>query len=213
MKDTVEQIYYNGYTINIYYDENTESPSEWGDDSLFLIANHRNFYVKPPTCPRKNSSMNDDRPYFDSAIDDYKDTHHIFGLEAYIHSGISLSISYEGDFPDRRWDVSQLGLVFASKECWPKKEKAKEVVEGYIETWNDYLGGNVYYYKIENSEEEEEDDLGCGGWYGYNFEKSGLLIEAKAEIDFLIKERIKEAIRDTEEQKQIHNNLQLIEVY
>ena len=157
--------------------------------------------------------MNDDRPYFDSAVDDYKDTHHIFGLEAYIHSGISLSISYEGDFPDRRWDVSQLGLVFASKECWPKKEKAKEVVEGYIETWNDYLGGNVYYYKIENSEEEEEDDLGCGGWYGYNFEKSGLLSEARAEIDFLIKERIKEAIRDTEEQKQIHNNLQPIEVY
>lgn len=211
--DKAETIYYNGYNINIYYDEDTESPSEWGDEGLFLIANHRDFYVKPPKCPRRNSSMNDDRPFFESAISDYQDTHHIFGLEAYIHSGISLSISYEGDFPDRRWDVSQLGLVFASKEDWPEKDKAKEVVEGYIETWNDYLGGSVYYYKIENSEEEEEDDLGCGGWYGYNFEKSGLLGEAKAEIDWLIEQRIEEAIRDTEEQKQIQNNLQPLEVY
>jgi hypothetical protein len=213
MSDRTDQIYYNGYNINIYYDEDCESPSEWGDEGLFLIANHRDFYVKPPKCPSRRSSMNDDRPYFESAFDDYKDTHHIFGLEAYIHSGISLSISYEGNFPDRRWDVSQLGYVFVSKEEWPEREKAKEIARGYIETWNDYLSGSVYYYKIENSEEEEEDDLGCGGWYGYDHETSGLLSEAKAEIDFLIEERIKEAICDTQEQLQINKSVQPIEVY
>ena len=83
------------------------------------------------------------------------------------------------------------------------QEKAIWWIQTEVETYDDYISGQVYRYSIENSE-EEEDDLGCGGWYEDNHEKSGLLSEARAEIDHLIERRIKEAIRDTEEQIEIY---------
>lgn len=38
----MEQIInYKNYQIEIKQDDNADSPDEWGDDGLFLIANHR----------------------------------------------------------------------------------------------------------------------------------------------------------------------------
>ena len=52
-----------------------------------------------------------------------------FGLEAYIHSGVVLALSHEGNFPDRQWDVSQLGLVFVAKTEAKTREKARKLAE------------------------------------------------------------------------------------
>lgn len=124
---------------------------------------------------------------------DYIKKYHIFGLEAYIHSGVVLSLSQEGNFPDRQWDVSQLGLVFASKEEFKTRTKARKAVLVLIETWNDYLSGDVYGYLIENTSGEESG--GCWGFYGYDHEKSGLIESAKGEI--------KEALKEDKELKSI----------
>src|SRR3990167_8973304 len=138
----------NGLTIKIFQDDNPQSPEEWGDDSLFLVADHRDFYVKPP----KNSTT-------ESVVKDYNKTHHVFGLEAYIHSGVVLSLSREGNFVDRQWDVSQLGLVFVAKNETKTKGKARKLAQGLIKTWNQSLSGDVYGYDIEDGDS-------CWGFYG-----------------------------------------------
>lgn len=79
-----------GCTLKIMQDTSyDQNPSAWGDDSLFLVADHRDFYVKPP----KGST-------FESVVADYTKTHRVFGLEAYIHSDVRLALSnyYTNDF-------------------------------------------------------------------------------------------------------------------
>ena len=161
----IEKIVYRGYTIRIHQDEDAQSPQEYGEDELFLVADHRDFHVKPP-----------EGSTFESVSDDYKKTHHCFGLEAYIHSGVRLALSQEGNFPDRRWDVSQLGAIFASKTEWKTRKQAREAVQRFIESWNDYLSGNVYGFTIDELDES------VWGYYG-DYEESGMLMEARATID------------------------------
>lgn len=79
----------------------------------------------------------------------------VCGLPLYItdHSGISMQ-TYRFD----AWDSSFVGLIFVEKdfylaqsclkdeEGW--REKAKKMLEGEIETYSDYLEGNVYMWTL-----------------------------------------------------------------
>ena len=111
---------YKGYTIRIEQDENENSPEEWGNNDLFLVANHKDFFVKSPV----------DGINLETPIAEMEKEWWIMGLEAYIHSGVVLALSREGNFPDRQWDVSQLGAVFASKKEWKTKQEARKAALG-----------------------------------------------------------------------------------
>lgn len=176
---------YKGYTIEVYRDDGDDSPDSWADGSLFLVANHRDFYVKPP----KGST-------FDSVASDYRKTHHAFPLEAYIHGGVSLSLAGGGRFPDRRWDVSQLGAVFVSKATLKSKAEARRAALGLVEAWNHYLSGEVYGYVIKKpnvcsacGHDEAETVGSCWGFYG-DYEK-GALAEARSVVDAIVERKAK----------------------
>jgi len=192
MRDCIESIKFRGYKIKIYQDDNSsESPDDWGDDSLFLVGYHRDFTVDrstktsggiPPGLAQditRGGKYEDGIENYEAAR--YCKEYHIFGLEAYIHSGVSLALSQEGSFVDREWDVSQLGLVFVSKKEWKTREKAREAARGLIKTWNMYLSGEVYGYLIENTFGEESG--GCWGFYGSDYKASGLIDNARGEIN------------------------------
>jgi hypothetical protein len=253
---------YRGYQINVYQDENAESPDTWKDDVLFLVGYHRNFTVdrgerQMITIFREEEFKNGDkRAYADGygwksldeakaqnlinkqvrrgkyvpgisqelavaiagndedyscEVKEYRDKYHIFGLEAYIHSGVSLSLSHEGNFPDRRWDVSQLGLVFVSKEDWPEADQARTAATGVIEEWNQNLGGEVYGYMIgvaddpDDPDTEYSDEGGCWGYYG-DADDGEIIVQAKAEIDSMIEADEKKGIAQMD-------GMDLIEVY
>ncbi|HRZ15236.1 MAG TPA: hypothetical protein P5110_07000 [Candidatus Omnitrophota bacterium] len=106
-----------------------------------------------------------------SEAKEYCKKYRIFGLEAYIHGGVVLALSHEGNFPDRRWDVSQLGLVFVSKEEWKTRKKARKAAQGLIETWNQYLSGDVYTIVREDYDKEKNQiNYDCvGGYYGREY--------------------------------------------
>jgi len=166
----MESIKYKGLTIEIKQDEGfDQSPDDDHDDGLFLIANHRDFTIK--------------REGFADSEDQLKETgkqYHIFGLEAYIHSGVKLALSNTGNFPDRQWDVSQLGFVFVKKSEFRQKAEARKVAQGLIEVWNNYLEGNIWEYVVKNNDGEMLD--GCGAYVG-DPDKTGILEDAKAAAD------------------------------
>lgn len=166
---------YKGYTIEIYQDEFCESPKAWGDNHLFLVAYHRDFYVENDKIITKEEAIKLVREPNSKFAREFKKKYYVFGLEAYIHSGVVLALSNEGNFCDRQWDVSQLGEVFVSKEEWKSKESAIKAARGLIETWNQYLSGDIYGYKILKGDEEIDS---CWGYYG-----DGALAEAKNIID------------------------------
>lgn len=174
----IEEYEYRGYKVRIEQDESPQSPTEYGDTGLFLVANHRQFYVAEPGEKRVPEDP-------DTLIKRYKKTHWIFPLEAYIHSGVVLAYGHEGQFPDRRWDVSQLGFVFVSKKQWRLSKKAKEVGQGLIDSWNKYLSGEVYGYITKDPDGDEIDSC----WGIYDDDALSYTKEcAKASIDYWCKQ-------------------------
>lgn len=184
MNDPIETKELNGFIIKIYQDDNMESPESWEDNGVFLVGYHRDFTVDrgsrkdgkyTPGISQElarciaNKGNYEDGGYNDEAKD-YLKQYHVFGLEAYIHSGVVLALSNEGNFCDRQWDVSQLGLVFVSKKETRMRKAALRIARGLIETWNDYLSGNVYGFTITDQEENNFDS--CWGFYGACREKT-----------------------------------------
>jgi hypothetical protein len=141
----------------IEQDDNPESPAKWEDENLFLVANHSQFYVPAPgekAVPQHAKEV----------VDKWKKTHWVFPVEAYIHSGVSLALAGEGSFPDRQWDVSQIGFVFVSKLEWRLSKSARKCAVSYLETWNTYLSGDVWGFIIED--EDGNEIHSCWGFYG-----------------------------------------------
>ncbi len=167
----------------IHQDDMDQSPKEWGDDNLFLVGFHRDFWVEQEgfsqdVCRAVVDAESDYDGSYTQTVKDIKKKYHVFPLEAYIHSGVVLALSREGNFPDRAWDVSQLGLVFVAKKEWRTKLKARKAALGLIETWNQYLSGDVYGYVIREEGDEEHIDS-CWGFYGMEHAKE----EAQSALD------------------------------
>lgn len=165
-----------GLTLKIYSDDNAISPADDADKAGFIVGlDRRNFWVECPTnaAPRKE--------------------YHVFPIEAYIHSGIRLYLS-GGCAIDRQWDVSQVGEVFIHKTEWAGKKitrrQALKYAKSLIETWNQYLNGEVYGYYIED---KDRNHLGsCWGFYGEWDGKDGVLENGRAELDAIFEGMKKE---------------------
>lgn len=150
--------------LRIEQDEDAQSPAEFEDTEVFLIANHRDFFV-PPSKDERNFEVA-------TVIEEQRKTHHVFMLEAYIHSGVRLALAGEGNFPDRRWDVSLLGAVFVSKSEWRTRKAAYKAAQSKVEEWNTYLSGDVWGFIVEDDDGNQLDS--CWGFYGHDYcEKEG----------------------------------------
>lgn len=123
----------------------------------------------------------------------------VFKLWIYDHSGITINHS-SVDSDNRGWDSSNVGFHYITRERavqeWGNKyftkaveERAIACMEAGLETYDDYLRGDVYGYRILDKEENEIDS--CYGYYGYDHEKSGLLDEARSLINAEIKYKLK----------------------
>jgi len=174
--NTVETIDYRNFKINIIQDENYSTDMLNEDDSIFMLYNHRSFYV---TKKGYNNELSQ------AALADMMEDFYFYPVYAYIHSGVALSLG-NSEYPfNCRWDTSMCGGIFISKtdSDFDTKEKRKKYAEGMIEEWNNVLSGNVYGYKVMKNDEEIDS---CWGYVG-DYETSGIIDEAKYVIDCEIK--------------------------
>lgn len=152
----------SGLFLEMVQMENAESPETWGND-LFLVYDHRQLRVmKEGFEPIDIFEYLEHNKNLDSEeIDDRYDDYFIFPVDAYIHSGIHLSLGSTVNYPDRRWDVSTTGYVLVKKDSfdypkWREKyhagksdeEVAKVLAQGSLNTWNKYLSGDVWGMRI-----------------------------------------------------------------
>lgn len=168
-----EIILYKNHEIEIYSDELASSPDEWGNKESFLVYDHRSFLIKV-----EGFSPLDINDEIQRKKNDFYEGHFVFPVFAYIHSGITLSLTrlkYPFNCP---WDTSLRGfiLVLKGKGRYTRKQ-ARKIAELLIDEWNCYLSGNIYGYFTPYGS--------CGGFYGNEgFEEA--IFEAKQEIDFNI---------------------------
>ena len=161
------------YTIKIYYDENPESPREW-DNIGTMVCFHEKYNLGDKHTYKKRDYNSWEGLAKDIIKSENVDI--ILPLYLYEHSGLTISTSSFND----KWDSGQIGWIYVSKEkaiseySSSKKvnrrmtPKIKEMVTNYllgeVETYDQYLKGDIYGYKIFDKDDEEIDS--CYGYYG-----------------------------------------------
>jgi len=186
MNQSIEKINYKGKVIEIYQDLDCQSPEDWGEDGIFLVNYHRDFEVR-----RDEIITEDDvRTWYQGEKIKQQKNFFIFQLSMLSHSGVWLSLNSSFACDAGGWDTSRVGVVLVSKKEAKTKEKAVKLASGLIESWNDYLSGNVYGYVITGIEDSKILDS-CWNFYG-DFNKNGMIEEAKNIIDEAVEqERLK----------------------
>ena len=178
---------YNGYTVEIHADECHESPREW--DNLSQIVCFHNRY----NFGDKNDYSSEDFDGWESMKKQIIRDHNpvaIVPVYLFDHSGLSIATDcrHFQACDSHGWDWGQIGWAFVPREVALKeyskkrisaklRELAMRVLQGEVETYGQYISGEVYGYVIKNGEEEEIDS--CRGMYGYD----DTISEAKALLD------------------------------
>lgn len=215
----------NEYTLTVEQDDYAEDPREW-DNLCTMVCWHRNYFLGD-----KHDYDDVDEffryilhhicgiEYEDFDALDTDENYKLIcesgkllikPINLYDHSGITVSTSNAYPYNDR-WDAGCVGFIYVTKqkifdECgriteenW--RERADEYLESEMETYDQYLRGNVYWFRltkkvmrqdlcphcgevIREYEEYEEVDS-CGGFYGYCLEENGILSNLSDDIKFM----------------------------
>ncbi len=120
---------------------------------------------------------------------------------AYIHSGVTVATTPFGC----RWDSGLSGLTYVKRTDYikdfgtnknVKNSVIKDHLNGNLETFDQWLRGEVYYFSIEDAETEEILDS-CGGFYGDDYAES-MVEYVNYEAYGYTKEEMIQLIKDTE---------------
>jgi hypothetical protein len=159
------------FIVRTYQEDSPESPRSW-DNLGTMVCFHNRYDLGD----KHNYNSNDYNGWDEMEKDIIKreNVGVILPLYLYDHSGITMNTTGFSC----NWDSGRVGFIFISKEKMLKEyggkivtRKLKERVEGYlkgeVETYDQYLTGDVYGYRVfkeENGVEEELDS--CWGFYG-----------------------------------------------
>lgn len=176
---------FGNYTIKVEQDSMAESPREW-DNLGTMVCWHRNYdlgdvdgqkeYSDPDMFWYDLAGIEDTDSSLDKAIEQARKKNIILPLYLYDHSGITMSTSSFSC----QWDSGQVGYIYISLEQVRKEYSCKRVsaklrkrvekyLTGEVETYDNFLTGNVYGFTIEREDADGEDiDVdSCWGFFGY----------------------------------------------
>ena len=140
------------YLIEVIQDESPESPREW-DNLGTMICFHGRYNLGDKHDYRSGDYSGWDEQRKD--IEKKENACVMLPLYLYDHSGITMSTIPFGC----NWDSFQVGWIVVSKEKVRKEynvkrinkeliEKVTNILEGEVKTYDQYLTGDIYGYKI-----------------------------------------------------------------
>jgi hypothetical protein len=119
-------------------------------------------------------------------LDHIRKEHIILPVYMHEHGGVKLGTNVD-KFTDK-WDSGWVGWIFVSKEDAKREfgvsklgklsfRKAEDLLRSEVETYSNYLNGDVFRVSIlEKREDGEEVELdSCGGFYGWDNYQNGAM--------------------------------------
>lgn len=162
-----------GFRAEVNVDDDAPDPREAYDNLGTMVCSHSRYDL--------GDRQHDGRGYtFEEWIDEVLESVEApiwLPLYLYDHSGISMSYG-EARFramDSHGWDWGPVGIIYVSDRDLPAaylvdevtdeiRERAVEELKGEVETYNQYLTGDVYYYVIESEDGTVLDS--CCGYFG-----------------------------------------------
>ena len=211
----------NEYTLTVEQDDYPQDPREWDNlctmvcwHSRYSLGDKHNFNDEwdflQDLCEEllgiDCEDMNE-KEMFKKLVDSGKIL--IKPINLYDHSGITVSTSNSYPYNDY-WDSMIVGFIYVTKQTILKEIAnaneinwtviADEIIENEMKTYDQYLRGDVYWFRltkkviaqdkcphcgevIREYEDEEEID-NCGGFYGDCLEENGILDNISNDIKF-----------------------------
>jgi hypothetical protein len=192
--EAYKTIPYKGLTIKIVADSDPMNPRTEYDNLGKMVCCHKSYAMGD-----KHSYHSSDYNSWDAFLADIeKQEGPIVWLPIFMYDHSGQTINTTG-FSDP-WDSGQLGFIYVTKAklreeySWKvinkkRLEQAKQYLIGEVETYDDYLTGNVYGYEVQNSEGTTIHS--CWGYFG-DPDKSGVIEDARGEADCHIEQTQKE---------------------
>ena len=122
-------------------------------------------------------------PRLNRLVEEEFDKHYVaLTLYLYDHSGLSIKARPFGC----NWDSGPVGHII----CPIEHDNAEEIMLAEIKTYDQYLQGDVWGYRITRDSKEEDS---CWGFFGSNPKENGMLAYWE---DSLTKEELAQALND-----------------
>jgi len=206
----MSNVYYvQNYVVEVIQDIDAESPRKSFDNLGKMVCAHKRYYLG-------DEQLNTDKynSWEEAKKDIVKDGISL-DLYLYDHSGITISTTPFNS----RWDSGQLGFIYVSKEDIRKeygvknitakvRERVVEALQCEVETYDQYLIGDMYGFTIWSVEEEymqylenikkdiEELDIedikehaeeidACWGFYGSDIFENDMIYHLGLEQDII----------------------------
>lgn len=147
-------------TIEIVPDSDSETPRSWSNLGTMLYLRNRSYTFGDREATQEEMQ----------AILADKDMIAL-PMYAYMHGSVVMNtVGYSCP-----WDSAQVGIIFVSKEAIRKEWKVKRIsaklmetvlsnLRGEVNTYSQWLNGEVYGYRIKDESGEEIES--CYGFYG-----------------------------------------------
>lgn len=181
-----ETFEHNGYTVKLIQDEDAFNPRKEYDNAGTFVCFHGRYDLGDSDHGYQKDDFNGWKELYDRIVKDHRSAV-ILPLGLIDHSGISIYCGDGAHWCDPGgWDSGQIGFAFISRataiEEWAGKGKrvTKQVREasekrlrGEIETYDQYLTGDVYGFVIETPDGEEIDS--CWGHFGLEWARQAAI--------------------------------------
>lgn len=187
--EAIKTIEHNGFTIELYYDENAECPREWGYFGV-LYSNHREYNWDGWKIEDLIESVGGDIYADTIPWDKIAKRYYFRKVWMYEHSGATVrtaEVNPWGNMGYMAWDSGLLGVIAIEKSkackefgykrpCKALREKTEKYLDSEIETLDEWLRGEVYGFITRDRDGEIIDS--CWGFYG----EEAAIEEAKATL-------------------------------
>jgi len=169
----IETLKNGNTTLEIHSDDSSDSPRSWYNLGT-MFCKHGRYDL--------GDKHSYERKYLHRIEANKEGKYIVLPLYLYDHSGITMRTT-PFSCP---WDSGQVGVIFVEKNKvreeygWKvitakRKEKILERLKGEVETYDQYLRGEVYgFRKLVDGEEVDS----CWGFYGSDHRDSGLFENA-----------------------------------
>lgn len=170
-------------------------PRDWSNASV-MVCGHRDYSLGDEQVQEGAADgYGSVRNWLIATFDADRDT--ISPLYLYDHSGISMSVGSPNRMwlDDAGWDTSMVGFAFTTpatrEETGVTLENAQEAIRQEVATYDAFLRGEVYGYRVLDRDGETVEC--CGGFVG---DQEGAEADAKAELTFHADQAVALATRE-----------------
>jgi hypothetical protein len=193
-----EETFDGGLTLKLFPDNCPDSPRNW-DNLGNMVCFHRRYNL--------GDEHNEDPREFRDRVE-AGEFAIALPLYLYDHSGLRIKVgSWQGLLPGghAEWDSGLVGWITVTKDKLRKEysvkrvtkatlRRAEEVLRNEVETYDQYLSGDVWGFVIEDAARDHIDS--CWGFYGWDY----ALEEARSAAKEHAQRKVEETEQDREKE-------------